>query len=72
MTKTRYDICKNSRLFYFILRFRNVLIAFFLILSQTMRTALFYAAQNGHLEMVKLLMQHGADPAIPDKVRASL
>eukprot|EP01032_Pedospumella_encystans_P012397 gene12397-14347_t len=35
----------------------------------TLRTALFYAAQNGHLEAVKTLMKYGADPSIPDKAQ---
>ena len=32
-------------------------------------TALYIAAQNGHREVVELLLQHGADVNAKDKVR---
>lgn len=35
--------------------------------SQHLRTPLTWAAEKGHLQPVKLLLSHGADPKVPDK-----
>ena len=32
------------------------------------KTALFIAAENGHVEVCRLLVSHGADPSIKDMV----
>ncbi len=35
-------------------------------------TALFFAAKDGDIGYVKLLLEHGADPTIKDKVQTLL
>ena len=36
--------------------------------SQDKATALFYASRSGHVDIVRVLLERGADPNIPDKV----
>ena len=39
--------------------------------SGQQRTALFYAAESGHKEVVELLLEHGADPNVAHKTRVA-
>jgi hypothetical protein len=45
---------------------------FLQLLTQSGRTALIQAAQNGHTDCVRLLVQAGADKDAKDNVRVSL
>ncbi len=51
----------------------NISTFFMLFFAQSSRTALFYAAQNGHIEVVQaLLSRSGVEIGIEDKVHLLL